>query len=165
MACQASQTLTVANLGKRCFSGVKNPCFPLEGSDGLCSERKWVREPLHGIFSTVRHGHSSLSSPFGAHQQQQLTGRHTCVSISVQAPGMKGWGWPTPAGHFLQGNLELWLWWQMLVQMDSCFSSIWFFPRYLELILASSKSTDKNILCSFMPQRIKKKNKSITKIM
>lgn len=55
----------------------------------------------------------------------------------------------------------------MLVQKDSDFSSIWFFPKYLELTLASSESTVKNTLryFSFMPQKIEKQNKSVTKIM
>lgn len=129
MGCQASKMFIVTtNLGKRCFSGVKNPCLPLGGSDGLCSEREWVREPLHSIFRNSQarafFPFKSLGSTSAANSQGD-----TSVPISVQAPGMKGWDWPTPAGHFLQGSLELWLWWQVLAQMDSYFSSICFFPR------------------------------------
>lgn len=97
----------------------------------------------------------STSAPAAANSQGD-----TCVCPSPERH--QGWKDETDSHQLLTFSREA-LNYDLMT--DACtngyFSSIWFSPRYLELILAGSKRTVKNTLCyfSFMPQRIEKKNK------
>lgn len=107
---QASKILIVTtNLGKHSFSGVKNPCLLFGGSNGLCSERKWVREPLHGIFP--------FEVPLQHTSSSKLTGRHLCAHLhrGTRDERMR----LTHISWLLfPGKPWIMIWWQMLVQMD-----------------------------------------------
>lgn len=100
--------------------------------------------PYMAFSGAARHRHFSLSNTFEAHQhQQQQTHRETHVCPSpYRHQGWKDETDPHQLVTFSREALNYDLW-QMLVQMASYFSSIWFFPWYLELIPASSKSTVK----------------------